>query len=152
MDEAILADGAISKKNRELVAIAVALTTQCGYCLEVHRKAALAAGASEAEIAEVVFVAVVDRPGVLVSSLYEDDRETVRMEVWESGNEVTIDTTGGAEILVLEGGCEESGEQLEQHTWIRVPVGGDFCATAGSTGARVWVKTGHLRSVEAPSI
>lgn len=32
LDKAALADGAISKKHKELIAIAVALTTQCGYC------------------------------------------------------------------------------------------------------------------------
>lgn len=47
---------AISKKHKELIAVAVALTTPCGYCLEVHRKAALAAGATEAELSEATFV------------------------------------------------------------------------------------------------
>ena len=39
-DKAALADGVIPKKYKELMAIAVALTTQCGYCIEVHRQAA----------------------------------------------------------------------------------------------------------------
>lgn len=39
------------------MAIAVALTTQCPYCLDVHRKASVAAGATQAELAETVFVA-----------------------------------------------------------------------------------------------
>lgn len=33
VDKAALEEGAISKKHKELTAIAVALTTQCGYCL-----------------------------------------------------------------------------------------------------------------------
>jgi alkylhydroperoxidase/carboxymuconolactone decarboxylase family protein YurZ len=37
-DEAALARGAISKKYRELMAIAVALTTQRAYCLDLHRR------------------------------------------------------------------------------------------------------------------
>ena len=47
-DKAALADGAIPKKYKELMAIAVALTTQCPYCIEVHRQEALKAGATEA--------------------------------------------------------------------------------------------------------
>lgn len=67
MDAAALADGAIPKKYKELMALAVALTTQCPYCLEIHRKAALAAGASEAELAETVFVAVALRAGAALT-------------------------------------------------------------------------------------
>ena len=39
-DKAALADGAIPKKYKELMAIAVALTTQCPYCIEAHRQQA----------------------------------------------------------------------------------------------------------------
>jgi AhpD family alkylhydroperoxidase len=66
-DEAALADGAIPKKYKELMAIAVALTTQCSYCIEVHRKAALAAGVTEAELAETVFVASALRAGAALT-------------------------------------------------------------------------------------
>jgi AhpD family alkylhydroperoxidase len=66
-DRAALADGAISKKNKELIAIAVALTTQCAYCLEIHRKAAYAEGASEEEIGEVIFISAALRAGAAVT-------------------------------------------------------------------------------------
>lgn len=62
-DKAALADGAIPKKYKELMAVAVALTTQCPYCLEVHRKAAEAAGATREEMAEATFVAAALRAG-----------------------------------------------------------------------------------------
>ena len=62
-DKAALAEGAIPKKYKELMAIAVALTTQCPYCIDVHRQQALKAGASEQELAEVVFVAMALRAG-----------------------------------------------------------------------------------------
>ena len=45
-DKAALADGAVPKKYKELIAVAVALTTQCPYCLELHGSAAKAAGAT----------------------------------------------------------------------------------------------------------
>jgi alkylhydroperoxidase/carboxymuconolactone decarboxylase family protein YurZ len=37
-DKVALEAGSIPKKYKELMAIAVALTTQCPYCIEVHRK------------------------------------------------------------------------------------------------------------------
>ena len=77
LDAAALADGAIPRKYKELIALAVALTTQCGYCLEVHRKAALRAGATEEELAETVFVAVALRAGAALTHgthLFEDKK------------------------------------------------------------------------------
>lgn len=66
-DKAALADGAIPKKYKELMAIAVALTTQCPYCIEVHLQEAIKAGAVEKELAEVVFVASALRAGGAVT-------------------------------------------------------------------------------------
>lgn len=62
-DKAALADGAIPKRYKELMAIAVALTTQCPYCIEVHRQAAVEMGVTEKELAEVVFIASALRAG-----------------------------------------------------------------------------------------
>jgi AhpD family alkylhydroperoxidase len=62
-DSAAMADGAIPAKTKELIAIAVAMTTQCPYCIEIHGKKAKEAGCSEAEIAEAVFVAAALRAG-----------------------------------------------------------------------------------------
>jgi AhpD family alkylhydroperoxidase len=56
-------DGAIPRKYRELIALAVAMTTQCAYCLDVHAKHAKAAGASAAEVAEAAFIAAALRAG-----------------------------------------------------------------------------------------
>ena len=62
-DAAERADGLIPPKYRELMSIAVALTTQCGYCLDVHTRRALAAGATREEVAEATFVAAAMRAG-----------------------------------------------------------------------------------------
>jgi AhpD family alkylhydroperoxidase len=56
-------DGAIPPKYRELLAVAVALTTQCVYCLETHTAKAKAAGVSQEELAEAVYVAAALRAG-----------------------------------------------------------------------------------------
>jgi AhpD family alkylhydroperoxidase len=56
-------DGAIPRKYRELIAVAVAVTTQCPYCIEAHAKAAKAAGATREEVVEASFVAAALRAG-----------------------------------------------------------------------------------------
>ena len=56
-------DGAIPRKYRELIALAVACTTQCPYCIEVHSKSAKAAGASREEIVESSLLAAAHRAG-----------------------------------------------------------------------------------------
>lgn len=48
---------AIPRKYRELMAVSVAVSKQCVYCIESHSKAAVAAGATEAELAEAGWVA-----------------------------------------------------------------------------------------------
>jgi AhpD family alkylhydroperoxidase len=50
-------DGKIPRKYRELIAIAVAHTTQCVYCIEVHTKNAKKVGATKEEVAEAVLLA-----------------------------------------------------------------------------------------------
>lgn len=66
-DKAAMADGKIPKKYKELMAVAVALTTQCPYCIEVHKKAALDAGVSEEELAEAIHVSAALRAGAAVT-------------------------------------------------------------------------------------
>lgn len=66
-DKAAMAEGAVPKKYKELIALAVALTTQCPYCLEIHRKSAEAAGATQQEIAETAMVAAALRAGAAVT-------------------------------------------------------------------------------------
>jgi AhpD family alkylhydroperoxidase len=56
-DKAALAAGAIPVKYKELMAIAVALTTQCAYCIAIHSNKAREVGALEQEISEVVMIA-----------------------------------------------------------------------------------------------
>jgi AhpD family alkylhydroperoxidase len=56
-------EGAIPRKYRELIALGVAFTTQCPYCIEAHTKAAKAAGASREEITESSLIAAALRAG-----------------------------------------------------------------------------------------
>jgi AhpD family alkylhydroperoxidase len=62
-DKAAVADGAIPVKYKELIAVAVALTTQCPYCVDIHSGNARKAGATDAEIVEAAIVAAALRAG-----------------------------------------------------------------------------------------
>lgn len=66
-DKAAVAEGAIPVKYKELIAIAVAMTTQCPYCIEIHTSNARKAGATETEIAEAAMVAAALRAGAAVT-------------------------------------------------------------------------------------
>ena len=66
-DKAAMTAGSISSKYKELIALAVALTTQCPYCLDIHAKKAREAGATEPEIAEVVAIAAALRAGAAMT-------------------------------------------------------------------------------------
>jgi len=59
--------GAIPKKYRELIALGVAFTTQCPYCLDVHTRGAKRAGATREEIVEVSMLAAALRAGAAVT-------------------------------------------------------------------------------------
>ena len=62
-DSAAFQPGAIPLKYKELMAVAVALTTQCPYCIAIHAKKAKKAGATDQELAEATLVAAALRAG-----------------------------------------------------------------------------------------
>ena len=66
-DKAALAEGAIPVKYKELMACAVAFTTQCPYCIQIHSDRAREAGATDKELAEVVMIAAALRAGAAVT-------------------------------------------------------------------------------------
>jgi AhpD family alkylhydroperoxidase len=66
-DKAAVAEGAIPVKYKELIAVAVALTTQCPYCIEIHTGNARKTGATDAELSEAAMVAASLRAGAAVT-------------------------------------------------------------------------------------
>ena len=66
-DRLAVAEGAIPVKYKELIAVAVALTTQCPYCIDIHSNNARKAGATDAELAEAAMVAASLRAGAAVT-------------------------------------------------------------------------------------
>jgi AhpD family alkylhydroperoxidase len=60
---AVFADGTLPSVTKQLIAVAVAHTTQCPYCIKGHTRAALKAGATEQQIMEAIWVAAEMRAG-----------------------------------------------------------------------------------------
>jgi AhpD family alkylhydroperoxidase len=58
LDAAAGQGGHLDAKTRELIAIAVAVTTRCDGCITVHTSKAIEAGATREEIAEALSVAI----------------------------------------------------------------------------------------------
>jgi AhpD family alkylhydroperoxidase len=59
----VFAEGALSIRMKQLIAVAVAHVTQCPYCIKGHTKAALRHGASREELMEAIWVAAEMRAG-----------------------------------------------------------------------------------------
>jgi len=66
-DRLAVAEGAIPVKYKELIAVAVALTTQCPYCIEIHSGNARKAGATDTEMTEAGMIAAALRAGAAVT-------------------------------------------------------------------------------------
>ena len=61
--KAVFAEGALSAKTKQIIAVAVAHVTQCPYCIRGHTRAALRAGATQQELMEAIWVAAEMRAG-----------------------------------------------------------------------------------------
>ena len=59
----VFADGALSAKFKNIIAVAAAHVTQCPYCIRGHTRAALREGASHRELMEAIWVAAEMRAG-----------------------------------------------------------------------------------------
>lgn len=93
---------------------------------------------------KMAFVDVAGRDGVEVMPLFSDGREDVVLERWAAKASVALDAPHGLEVFVLDGGFAEGGDSFAVQSWLRLPKGARGAATAGSEGAKVWIKRGHL--------
>jgi anti-sigma factor ChrR (cupin superfamily) len=96
---------------------------------------------------KMALLEVKGRDGVMAMPLFRDARENVRLEQWAPDAAIELDTDGGLEILVLEGGFREGGERYAAQSWLRLPIGAHFGARVAADGCRLWIKEGHLRHV-----
>jgi AhpD family alkylhydroperoxidase len=62
-EKAAFEPGSIDVLNKQLMAVAVALTTQCPYYIELHVQSARKAGATDAMLAETAVIAAAMRAG-----------------------------------------------------------------------------------------
>jgi AhpD family alkylhydroperoxidase len=60
---AVFADGALPEQTKQLIAVAVAHTTQCPYCIRSHTRLARRKGATDEQIREAIWVAAEMRAG-----------------------------------------------------------------------------------------
>ena len=97
-----------------------------------------------------VYTQALGRPDIETAALFHDDREEVRMERWRPYASVVLDLPDGGEFLVLVGTFDEGGERFAPQSWLRLPARGRLSAIAGREGCILWVKTGHLRHIQAP--
>ena len=90
------------------------------------------------------FAPAPDAPGVDFAVLYESASELVLLGRWAPGISIAVPIPGGIELFVLDGSLIEGGEELTRLSWLRLPAGATLQATAGRSGCKVWVKSGHL--------
>jgi AhpD family alkylhydroperoxidase len=63
MQRAVMVDGALPVKVKELIALAIAATRECDGCIAAHARGAARAQASEAEVAEAMGVVMMMNGG-----------------------------------------------------------------------------------------
>ena len=97
---------------------------------------------------KMAFLAASDRPGVAIMPLFLDGRENVRIERYAPGADIDFSAEGGTELLVLDGSFGAGNEKFELQSWLRLPPGARLTCQAGASGAKLWVKSGHLARVQ----
>lgn len=68
LNAAVLGDGALDAKTKELIALAIAVTKQCDGCIASHARSASRRGATADEVAEALGVAILMNGGPGTSS------------------------------------------------------------------------------------
>lgn len=69
MDQALMAEGAVSAKVKEMIALGIAIADHCVPCIRAHVAGCLEEGATQEEIIEAAQVAVVMGGGPAISHL-----------------------------------------------------------------------------------
>src|SRR5699024_9004062 len=68
-NDSVFKDGALTRKDKEIIAVSITHVTQCPYCIDAHTKNAKKEGVSLEELAEAVMVtSAVEAGGVVTHS------------------------------------------------------------------------------------
>jgi AhpD family alkylhydroperoxidase len=89
---AVFAEGALDRKTKQLIAVAVAHVTQCPYCINGHTGLASQAGATPPEIMESIWVAAEMRAGAAFA------HATLALQALSSEPSAPSDTTSPAQV------------------------------------------------------
>lgn len=89
--------------------------------------------------------------GIATAGLHRDARETVTYRALSAGATLTNADAGGIEVLILEGAATHGDALLKKGTWLRLPEGTPLSLTATDSGAKLWMKTGHLPHAKPPA-
>ncbi|MFG1460508.1 MAG: carboxymuconolactone decarboxylase family protein [Thermoplasmataceae archaeon] len=76
-NKSVLADGKLSHKTKELIAVALSLASSCEWCITYHAVEARKSGASDEEILESAFIAVLmaGSPALMHMNILKDALE-----------------------------------------------------------------------------
>ncbi len=69
--DSVLKEGYLDTKTKELIALGMAITARCKYCIGIHVEKALEAGASKEEILEAATVAILMGGGPALTYIAE---------------------------------------------------------------------------------
>jgi AhpD family alkylhydroperoxidase len=105
-------DGKIPKMYRELIALAVAFTSQCPYCIEAHAKRAKLAGALREHISETAFLSAALRAGGAAT------HGAMALKFFDAA--LDRDSPGGERASIppegKHGGKGSTGQQFQSHS------------------------------------
>ncbi|QUM76983.1 cupin domain-containing protein [Moritella sp. 24] len=97
----------------------------------------------EINTASQEFIQDEERNAVQYQALHSYKQETVRLERWQHDSVITLDNTGGIEVLVIDGEISYQGKTYAQLDWLRLSIGEALNVTTSSDNCTVWIKTGH---------
>ena len=80
----------------------------------------------------------------LICRLLNADYEQTYLEKLQPQQQLDYDAAQGIEILVIDGQLVDAEQQYSDGSWLRLPPKHAAQLSAGSTGATLYLKTGHL--------
>lgn len=81
----VLCDGALDTRTKELIALGMAITARCSYCIGIHVNKALHAGVTHAEIIDVCKVAILMGGGPAMTYIAEVKKALDLFEKQQAG-------------------------------------------------------------------